>query len=97
MKVLIKEKPPKFGELAEQKPTLIGLLRHLPKSNCYGRIIKDFRLWFPVFFYLEQETTTNWGYSIYAIAYIGDIIDLTNERIISPNKFKKDYSVIEGD
>ncbi|MGT2926249.1 role in replication [Streptococcus cuniculipharyngis] len=35
------------------------------------------------------------GYGMYQLGYEGDVLDITNHRIVSAKRFAKDYQVVE--
>ncbi|EHI74522.1 role in replication [Streptococcus criceti] len=97
MKVLYKGKTAQVWKISQTEPYPDWVTSAFAKRQLLWKDNKKLQVMVPSLFPHWARNDHYWGYGIYAIAYIGDIIDLTNERIISPNKFKKDYSVIDGD
>lgn len=95
MKVLYKGKSAQVWKVSQNGSQPDWVLSAFKKKQLIWKDDKKLQIMVPSLFPHWSKNDHYWGYEIYAIAYVGDIIDLTNERIISSQKFKKDYILLD--
>ena len=94
MKVLYKGRPAQAWKVSQNTPYPDWILSAFKKKQLIWKDEKKLQILVPSLFPHWSKNDHYWGYGIYAIAYLGDFIDMTNERIISQNKFNQTYTVV---
>lgn len=61
--------------------------------NAFTWMDQHLRVCMPILYPKWADDARNTGYNMYRRAEIGDIIDRTNGRIITPKTFEKEYRV----
>ena len=94
MKALYKNKEVEVWQISKNDLTQPLWVAEAFTKNYLHWLDNSLRILIPALYPNWSKDDHNYGYGMYSIGKIGDVIDLTNGKVISKSKFEKDYQLI---
>lgn len=96
MPVFYQGRPAQVWRVDPNAPYPDWVATALKKNELIWKEDNKLQVLIPSLFPHWHKSSRYWGYGIYALANPGDYIDLTNERLLSPKPFIRDYQKVDG-
>ncbi|AXQ79142.1 hypothetical protein DDV21_008630 [Streptococcus chenjunshii] len=94
MKAIYKNKEAEVWRIAKDDLNQPSWVSEAFAKNYLYWLDNHLRILIPALYPNWSKDSRNFGYGMYAVGYIGDVIDLTNGKVVSKAKFEKDYRLI---